>query len=283
MTTAYRSLDPIVLDRLGAYHARQAAQRDAIDAARKVLATRAGWAVGGGAASVCGMAMFLAALAPWRSAPVLLGGSWLAWFLLLPVVRDRVLVHTAMALWKGPALTGDPHVDLVYLQEHDPLEELRARARRWEHASAALPMIGLVMLAPLTLHWIVKTIGDVGDGEAAAEGFATWIAADATYFGLAHAALLTHAVVWTRSLRARPTATVCDGVHTAWMKALALAVIAAFVPAVFIDGANPGFLAFAPYMPGPPVLAAVSGLAFVPHMYWLTARRVRAERQRLGD
>ncbi len=286
MTTAYRSLDPVVLERLGAYHARQAEQHDAIDAAREVLASRTGYAVAGGAATAFGIVMFLVAFTPWRNvATAMMGGGWLAGLLLASLARDRVLTHTATALWKGPALTGDPHADLVYLQNHDPLEELRARARRWEHGSAALPITSLVLLTPMTLHWVVKAVADAGEGRAASQEFATWIAAGAVYFGLAHIALAGHAFVWTRSLLQRPTAAVCNGVHGAWMKALALAVIAAFVPVVFSDTATPtrAFFEFGPYMLVPPALVTATGLAFVPHMYWLTARRIRAERQRLGD
>jgi hypothetical protein len=287
MTTAYRNLDRVVLEQLGAYHARQAEQRDAIDAARDVLASRTGYAVAGGAATALGILMFLVAFTPWRNvATAIMGGGWLAGLLLVFVARDRVLTRTASALWRGPALTGNPHADLVYLQNHDPLEELRAHARRWEHASAALPITSLVLLTPMTLHWVVKAAADAGEGRgAASQGFATWIAAGALYFGLAHIALAGHAFVWTRSLVHRPAAAVCHGVHGAWMKALALAVIAAFVPVVFSDTATPmgAFFEFGPSMLVPPALVTATGLAFVPHMYWLSARRIHAERQRLGD
>jgi hypothetical protein len=278
MTTAYRSLDPVVQEQVRQFHARRVETRDAIDVAREVLATRAGYAVAGGAATVFGILMFPAAFAPSRGiATLILGGGWLASMLLVSAVRECMLLRTASSLWKSPPLTGDPHVDLAYLQDHDPLETMRARARRWEHASAALPMTGLALLAPLTIHWLVKAVADAAEGRGAstAEEFGSWIALSALFVGLAHIMLATHAFVWTRSLRRRSTAAVGDSVHAAWMTALGLAVFAGFVPSAFCGVEALALL--------PPLLVAITGLTFVPFMYWATARRVRADRERLGD
>jgi hypothetical protein len=54
MVTVYRSLVPVVDERVAQFHARQAHERDAIDVARRVLATRVGLTLGGGTAIAFG-------------------------------------------------------------------------------------------------------------------------------------------------------------------------------------------------------------------------------------
>ncbi len=161
MVPAYRSLVPIVEERVGQFHARQAHERDAIDAARRILATRAGLTLAGGTAIAFGIVMGPAALAP-SGLAILTAGAWIVAIVTPFVVRRYVLWRTACELRDEPALTGDPHVDLMYLKRLDPLGELRARARHWEHASVALPLMSLLLLVPLTFEWLLGAVAGTG-------------------------------------------------------------------------------------------------------------------------
>ncbi len=278
MTTAYRSLDPVLQERLREYRERQQRERDTIDAARRVLAKRIGLALAGGSAAAFGVLMFLDTLGPWRDdAPLLLGAGWIAGAMAMALGRAIVLAREASALAAGPVLTGDAHVDLARLDRLDPQSDLRRRAARWEHASAALPMLGLSLLTPLTLHWTLATIHAACRGGVSASDFAAWIALSTLFVGFAHVALMGHSLVWARSLRRQPTASLRTGVHKAWITALVVATSASFLPgAFFINDVGPSILL-------PPVIVAATGLAFIPLMYWATVRRLAAERSRLGD
>jgi hypothetical protein len=163
MITVYRSLVPVVEERVAQFHARQAREHDAIDAARGILATRAGFTLAGGTAIAFGIVMGPAAVAP-SGLAILTAGAWIAAIVTPFVVRPYVLWRMACRLRDEPALTGDPHVDLMYLKGLDPLGELRARARRWEHASVALPFMSLLLLVPLTFECIIVAVsGTAGD------------------------------------------------------------------------------------------------------------------------
>jgi hypothetical protein len=278
MTTAYRSVDPILQERLTQLRARRVRERDDIDAARRVLAARVGLALAGGTTSAFGILMFLSAAGPWKgAATLLLGGGWVAGGVTMALGRAWVLSREARALEAGPALTGDAHVDLAHLDGFDPRTELRERARRWERASATYPLVGLAIVAPLTLHGVVGVLGGAHEGTLGAEQFGAWIGLSAVFAGLAHVALGVHCAVWARALRSRPTASLRLGVRRAWMTALALAVAGSLAPGALL-AADVGIFSLLPAL-----IVAVTGLAFVPLMYWATARRIAGERARLGD
>jgi hypothetical protein len=278
MTTAYRSLDLVLQERLREYRERYERERDAIDAARRVLAKRIGLALAGGSAAAFGVLMFLDTLGPWRDeATFVLGAGWLAGGMAMALGRAIVLSREASALAAGPVLTGDTHVDLARLDRLDPRGDLRRRASRWEHASAVLPMLGLSLLTPLTIHWALATIQAAYRGGGSPSDFSTWIALSAFLVGFAHVALVVHSLIWASSLRRRPTANLRAGVHKAWIRALGIATFAAFLPgALFVKDVGPSILL-------PPLIVAATGLAFIPLMYWATVRRLAAERSRLGD
>jgi hypothetical protein len=184
MVTAYRSLVPIVEERVGQFHARQAHERDAIDAARGILATRAGFTLAGGTVIAFGIVMSPAAFAP-SGLGILTAGAWMAAIATPFVVRRYVLWRTACELRDEPALTGDPHVDLRYLKGLDPLRELRRRARRWEHASVALPLLSLLLLVPLTFESFVVAVAETAGDRFGSTPALLAMVASLTLFSLA--------------------------------------------------------------------------------------------------
>jgi hypothetical protein len=278
MTAAYRDLDPVLQARLTKFRERQERERGAIDAARRVLAIRVGLAWAGGTVTAFGVLMFLVALGPWKGeAALLMGGGWVAGAVAMVIGRARVLSREAAALAAEPVLTGDTHADLAHLDGIDLPTAMRERARRWEWASTACSLVGLSLLSPLTLHWAVGTFIAACHGGESGGGFGEWVALSAGFVGLAHIALVVCTLVWSRALLRRPTGLLQAGVHRAWMKALGAAIAASLVPGVFFIK-DVGLLALMPAL-----LVAATGVAFVPLMYWVTARRLTSERSRLGD
>ena len=272
---AYRSLEPVLLQRIGELRERR--ERDAVlvQVALGVAARRVGRAIGGAVGvAVGGAALLVAAGAflldytaqgPMRAAATaLLLGAWpLA---LIAGLCARWTARAVLSLRTRTALSGDLAADLVVLQSRDPLRDTCSAAMRWERRSAALPLAAVSLAAPLTLHWIVWCLLDVPRiGLQSAEDFGQWIGISAVLVGHAHIALLVAAVRWTRKLRTLPTPQLRVDLSRAWGLALGVAVGVACLPGVVLLGI-------------PPILVAVTGLFFVPVMFHLTARSIERER-----
>jgi hypothetical protein len=162
------------------------------------------------------------------------------------------------------ALTGDAGEDLLRLQREDSLGVARALAARWEWAGAALPLAALSMVAPLSLHFLVRGLfADLSVGN-----FDGWIVLSAVLVGHAHVALCVCAVLWARDLSKRHTAALADGLGGSTFKAIFVAVGVASLPGILLLGV-------------PPALVLVTGLVFVPVMYAATVRCMRRERLEL--
>jgi hypothetical protein len=272
---AYRSLEPVLVHRLG--ELRQRREQDAVfvGVALGVAARRIGRAVGGavgiafgGAAMLVAVGAFLLdypAQGPMRAAATtLLLGAWpLA---LVAGLAGRWTARALLSLDTRMTMTGDAATDLANLQARDPLRDTCSLASRWERRSAALPLAAVSLMAPLSLHWIVWCLLDVPHiGIKSAEDFGSWIGVSAVLVGHAHIALLVAAVRWTRKLRTLPTLALRVDLSRAWGLALGVAVGVACLPGVVLLGI-------------PPILVAVTGLCFVPLMFHVTARRIERER-----
>lgn len=272
---AYRSLEPVLLHRIGELRERR--ERDAVfvQVALGVAARRVGRAIGGavgvalgGAAFVVAAGAFLfdyTAQGPMRAAATtLLLGAWpLA---LMAGLCGRWTARALLSLSSRTTMTGDPAADLAALQSRDPLRDTCSVARRWERRSAALPVAAVSLIAPLSLHWIVwSLLGMPHIGLQSADDFGQSIGISAVLVGHAHIALLVAAVRWTGKLRALPTPYLRVDLSRAWGLALGVAVGVACLPGVVLLGI-------------PPILVAVTGLFFVPVMFHLTARTIERER-----
>jgi hypothetical protein len=271
---AYRSLEPVVRQRLADLRERR--DRDAlfVDVARRVVERRIGRAIGGGVGIAIGGAAFLVALASFVcsgelshrarvASTVLLLTAWPA--ALLSGATSR-LVSRALGADVRVPLSGNPSIDLARLEAADPLRHACDVAMRWEQASAALPLAALSLVAPLTIHWIVWTVFSGSfPGVSKLEDFGTWIGISAIIVGHAHLALLVCAVRWACLLRARATGELCSDVTRSWGLALLVAGGAACLPGVVL-------LAI------PPLLVLGTGLLFVPWMFIAMARGIERER-----
>jgi hypothetical protein len=273
---AYRSLEPVLQQRLAAVRERNESEAPFVGVARRVAVRRIGRAAGGFVATVVGGSALLVGLASWLSsgadegyshtvATVLLIAAWPAG--IVAVLLARAIAHGALS---GPAdaplhLTGDLAKDLARLDAGGPLAAMRGTAERWERAAAAWPLAALSLVTPLTIHLIVDWIPNRGHDASMLQDFGTWIALSVVLVGHSHLAVLVGAVRWARSLPERPTELLTYGLSRSWGVTLLVAVGLACLPGIVLLGI-------------PPILVAVTGLLFIPVMYVLTARCIQRER-----
>jgi hypothetical protein len=168
------------------------------------------------------------------------------------------------------APSGDLERDLERLERAAPGAEARAAADRLERASVALPLMGLAMLAPLTIHLAVYRVCMFEPRMESPHGYDKWIAFSLVIVGHAHLVLALCAWLYARKLRREPAWKLRSNVirRDGW-HALLWATLA---------GAVPGALLFLI----PPLLVLATGALFVPLAFWAMGRRVLLERALLG-
>jgi hypothetical protein len=276
---AYRSLEPVLQERLAALQEHREQDAFLVDAARRVARRRLGRAWGGAFALACGVAAFAAGLAslPSDYSTERVLHLWATGLLFAaPIVGAAALVlgrfvARAWLAWKLDAptrLTGDVTADLARIEAADPLRASREVAMRWERMSVALPIAAVSILAPLTIHGVVWCTLSVPSGTMSTtslSNFGEWIALSALIVGHAHVAVLVGSVRWACRLRALPTAQLRQGLHKHWGLTLLVAVGVACIPGIVLLGI-------------PPLLVAVTGVAFLPAAFGVAARAVAAER-----
>jgi hypothetical protein len=276
---AYRSLEPVLVQRVA--ELRAARERDAVfvGVARRVAARRVGRALAGCVGVAMGGAAFIVTLASllaegdakrYRVAATLL--LLAAWPVAIAVaVAGRLAARWLLGAEAYVALTGDAARDLARLEARDPLRDAVATAMDWERRGAALPLAALSLVAPLTIHWLVYMVlssSGASSLQSLMDDFGTWVALSVVIVGHAHLALLVAAVRWAVKLRTVPTDQLRLDVHRRWGVALLVAAGIACIPGIVL-------LAI------PPILVAVTGLLFVPAMYVVTARNLAVERMAL--
>jgi hypothetical protein len=165
--------------------------------------------------------------------------------------------------WSKPHLTGELDADLARIDASSPLPALARRLGNLEAWSSALPLAAISLLAPLTLHFLVCCIP--GSGVSMRE-FGTWIQISLVVVGHAHLALMAFAIAFSRKMARLETEEIAQmSIHREWAKVLGLTVAVSAVPGVLL-------------LAVPPVISAVTGLAFIPFMFVLMRRRVLEER-----
>ena len=204
---AYRSLEPVLLQRVAELRERREQDAMLVDVARRVACRRIGRAVGGGVGVVAGLAAFLVGLGgfPTHDGPVTHTAqltSTALLFLAWPVALvaggvARVVARVLLARGARVSFSGDAARDLRALEAADPLRDTCDRAMAWERASAALPLAAVSLLAPLTIHGLVWTgLAPSESFTSAVADFGAWIGLSVVLVGHAHLALLVCAVRW---------------------------------------------------------------------------------------
>jgi hypothetical protein len=273
---AYRSLEPVLVQRLTDLRERRERDASLVQVARGVASRRIGRAIGGAVGVAAAAVMFLLATTSflWESQAKsrAQAASTLLLLLAWPIAAAATLVarrvvRSSLSRDAREPMSGDPAADLAVLQARDPLRDTCATAMRWERRSAALPLAAISLLAPLTLHWLVWQVLRLPETPGlSAEEFGVWIGISGIVVGHAHVALLLYAAVdWTGKLRLLPTDSLRARLGRTWGIAVAWAVGVAAVPGVVL-------------LAVPPLLAAVTAMAFVPLMFILTARCIQKER-----
>jgi hypothetical protein len=273
---AYRSLEPVLQQRIAALRERYESEAPFVDVARRVAVRRVGRAAGGFIATVVGGSALLVGLASWLSsgteetyahtvASVLLVAA-------LPAGIVAALFAKAVAcgIFSGRTdesvrLTGDLAKDLARLDAEEPLVSMRRMAEQWERAAAAWPLAALSLVTPLTIHLLVDWVTNLSHDERVLQDFGTWIALSVVLVGHSHLAVLIGSVRWARSLRERPTELLTTGLSRSWGITLLVAMGLACLPGIVLLGI-------------PPILVALTGLLFIPAMYLVTARCIQRER-----
>jgi hypothetical protein len=271
---AYRCLEPVLSDWVERVREQQALELPQRDAARKVAASRMARAVAGATGLLLSVVAFASAIAGFALEPgswphgsesglltALLLSAWPAALVAWGITRTMAGAAIGRRVHAPPALTGDAGEDLLRLQREDSLGMARALAARWEWAGAALPLAALSMVAPLSLHFLVRCLF----APMRVGNFDGWIALSVVLVGHAHVALCVCAVVWARGLSGRHTAALADGLRGSMFKALFVTVGVASLPGILL-------------LAVPPVMVLVTGLVFIPAMYAATVRCMRRER-----
>lgn len=162
-------------------------------------------------------------------------------------------------------LTGDLHKDLEALHESEPFRVLERKVAPLETWSSALPLAGLSLLTPLTLHWLFIQMID----HESPSSFAEWIRISCVVVGHAHIALLVMAIKFAKRLRSLSAHDIQNmSIHREWLKAWGITIGVSCVPFILLFAV-------------PPILVAITGIAFIPIMYAVMRHRILSERQTL--
>jgi hypothetical protein len=162
-----------------------------------------------------------------------------------------------------PRQTGDLHADLARLEHDLPGAVTRRRTAPLERASVALPMFAVALLAPLTLHRLVYSLV-AHDGD-----FESWARMSLVIVGHAH--LVLAALCWQFAYKAfqAPVERIrAEGRRAAW-RALGITIGVSALPGAVL-------------LLIPPILTAVTGIAFIPLLFWGMSRILVSERSRLA-
>jgi hypothetical protein len=285
MVSAYRTDDALGerIAELLRDRRREAATLDA--AARSVLVRRTGRAAAGAVGIAGGLLLLVVAagrvacrgagwyfpgqgdLRPGGLLSAMLVGTWAAMGLAYVVGRLAGHAQLDVTLWGLLALTGDRRDDLARLRSAgsrrsavvEQLDRVLGPSIGWHLAAMGL-------LLPLTLHlgvWLALSGGRFRD-------FDGWICVSAVSVGIAHLVLAGKCALLPKALREPNGAPPEDIALAEGWRAFGLAVAAACVPGIL------WFLI-------PPLLTAVTGVAFIPLMFHLAGKRLARERTTLAS
>jgi hypothetical protein len=281
----YRSLELASAARFEALLDRHVRESPLATAARAIVARRVACIAAGAAATLLGATAFVVAFPPFADgdgpgrATVLLLMVW-PWALVVGLVAAGLArVATARSL-DAPSMPPPDSTlsDLARLEESSALRAMRRLAGRLEGWSAAAPLAGLAMTAPLTLHLLVAL---VFGRPFSLHDFDWWIGVSTLLVGPAHLALVFLATRWGLSLRRRESGALRERIHWHWGKALLITMGVSGAPSLLLVLFSSSS-ELAPYALIPVGITVVTGLAFVPAMYLLTARRIARERLALA-
>lgn len=199
---------------------------------------------------------------------VVLLGTWpamgLAWLLGQRASRRRLRLAS-----RPPAPTGDPFADLACLGAERPARRLHDLAATQERASAALPLMALSLLLPLSIHATLMVMFSLLVGRLGAlVTFDVWIGLSLVVVGHAHVVLAACGWRFAKRLHEVPDDHLLHEAHRSGKRAFWWTVLASAIPGALL------------YLI-PPILTAVTGALFCAPMYRRLAVAVLRERKLL--
>lgn len=270
MGHAYRSgYQQIVGSRVASIrHAREMIE-PVMPQLRSVHAARMARALAGGVGIAGAIAMAILACADpdgGLATYALLGSS-------VAAVATYVLARLSLPLAKTfslsdrlPRLTGELSRDLAELDASDPARSIEQRLSALETWSTTLPMAAASLLMPLTLHYAFISMF----GDESATSFATWIRLSLVIVGHAHLTLMALAIGFGRRMKNASVDEIARmSINQEWAKVWAITVGVSALPGILL-------------LLVPPILAAITGLAFIPFMFVLVRRRLLTERSTIA-
>ena len=281
MDLAYRSLDHVATERFDALTADRAGHIAALLPLRVVYARRVARSAAGLVATVLGAVLFAytyghAAVAllsspgprhPHGELTSLLLVAWGASIAAYFIARSIARAHLDRYLARPVTRTGDAAIDLARLETTEPRAVLRQLVPAFERWSVALPLMGLAMLAPLTIHLAVALV--VGWMVPAASfdggGYDGWILSSVVIVGHAHVVLAICGWRFAKRIQVRDRLELETRRHRDWLRAWGFTALASAIPGALL-------LAI------PPLLVLVTGLVFIPAAYLRMTTRVIRER-----
>ena len=264
MSHAYRSVyEHMVGAKLAEREAAHATALPWLGRLAAIQRARIARAVAGGVGISGAVALALTAVLSTNDEPVTVlvasvSGMIVSW-LVTRIVLAVIAASRKVGAFAPPALSGDLKADLELLETKDPLRTLSQRLAQSEGFGTDLFAIAICLLAPLTLHFLfILAIGGYD-----ARSFATWIRISLLIVGHGHLALAILTARYTRRLRMEPD-TATFSFHREWGKAFGWTIAVTCLP---------GILLFAV----PPILSAVTALAFVPFLFLYIQSRHQAD------
>jgi hypothetical protein len=271
---AYRDETPGLQARIAELRPRREAERAALVSLERLAMRRSARSLGGVVAALgVGALMPLGALFLYgfRSPPVRYGEDPITLILLaaggLALLTFGVLrlvdkLGVGRAARAALPLTGEPHHDLHQLQQPTAGTALLDAVERQESWSVGLPLVGLALAMPLTLHFLFYLL--VAQRTA---GFDAWIGMSAVVVGHAHVVLVAMAIRFARRLKRTEDVLSLSG--QGWW-AFLWTVVASAIPGIILYAI-------------PVVLVAITGIVFIPLSFRIMARRVAAERELIAS
>lgn len=172
-------------------------------------------------------------------------------FALAFLVGRSALAFAPWLLARERSFGAGPSVPVGALSSPDDSRRLRALAARVEPLSYSLPLVGLALVGPLSLHAPLFVLAQ--DGLLA---LGRWMAISAVLVGLAHITLAALSVRFARKLH---RGTLTRSPEREALRAVGFTTLAACVP---------GFA----WLGIPPIIVAITGLLFVPAAFAVIAR-----------
>jgi hypothetical protein len=217
---------------------------------------------------------------------------WAAWPAMIVAYAAGATYALFLLRWRltgafspqNPAATDDLGEDVARLEDQTPAGLLDGMCRSLEMPSIARPMVALSLLAPLTIHYLAGSLLQLRP--LPVEAFDSWISICLLLVGHGHIILAVYARRFARDASATADPETLDLLagRSAW-HAWGLIVAWSLVPGVvvwlflpFVGHALILPLASLALLVITPALVAATATIFVPLMFGVFTRRLKAER-----